>query len=300
MRIQKFDDILAAAAQCKEKRTVAVACAADEDVLTAVVQAKRAGVAEAILIGDAARIAALLPGVGAQPEEFEILQAQQEQEAAQMAVACVREGRAALLMKGLLGTATLLRAVLARDTGISQGGLMSHLMFYEPPGHKLFCLTDGGLNPFPELEKKEQILQNAAEALQRLGYCRMTAACVCGAEVVNPKISSNLDAQALCAQNARWQRDYGMTVYGPVGLDLAVSKEAVRHKHYGVACAGEADILLVPNYEVGNGVGKALTLFAGAKNAGVVVGARVPIVLTSRADSAQSKLASIALGCLLA
>ena len=125
------------------------------------------------------------------------------------------------------------------------------------------------------------------------------AACICGAEVVNPKIPSMLDAQALAGMTERWV-PYNMEVYGPVGLDLAVSKEACRHKRYNVPGAGEADILLVPDYEVGNAMGKAMSIFGGAKNAGIIVGAKVPIVLVSRSDSAETKLASIAFGAVTA
>ena len=135
--------------------------------------------------------------------------------------------------------------------------------------------------------------------LQALGYERMNAACVCGAEVVNPKVQSNLDAKALTEMTQRWE-PYGMQVCGPVGLDLAVSEAACRHKHFTAPGAGQADILLVPTYEVGNGIGKAMSLFGGAKNAGIILGAKVPVVLVSRADSAESKLASIALGAVTA
>ena len=122
-----------------------------------------------------------------------------------------------------------------------------------------------------------EILENAARVLQALGYERMNAACVCGAEVVNPKVQSNLDAKALTEMTQRWE-PYGMQVCGPVGLDLAVSEAACRHKHFTAPGAGQADILLVPTYEVGNGIGKAMSLFGGAKNAGIILGAKVPVV----------------------
>ena len=157
---------------------------------------------------------------------------------------------------------------------------------------------NGGVNTFPDLEKKADILENAAMCFQALGYETINAACICGAEQVNPKIQSTVDADALAHMTDRWAK-YHMNVCGPVALDLAVSPEACRHKHYSAPGAGMADILLVPNYEVGNGIGKAASLFGGAKNAGVILGARVPIVLVSRSDSAYSKLASIAAGSVL-
>ena len=137
-----------------------------------------------------------------------------------------------------------------------------------------------------------------AMVLQALGYEHINASCVCGAEQVNPKVQSTVDADALSKMTDRWAK-YNMDVCGPVALDLAVSVEACHHKHYNAPGAGKADILLVPNYEVGNGIGKAANLFGNAKNAGIILGAKVPIVLVSRADSAYSKLASIALGSVL-
>ena len=134
--------------------------------------------------------------------------------------------------------------------------------------------------------------------LQALGYEHINASCVCGAEQVNPKVQYTVDADALAHMTDRWAK-YNMDVCGPVALDLAVSEEACHHKHYIAPGAGKADILLVPNYEVGNGIGKAANLFGNAKNAGIILGAKVPIVLVSRADSAYSKLASIALGSVL-
>lgn len=278
---------------------ISVAAAHDPDVLSAVCAARRQGLAEPILVGDCGRIMELLCGMGEEPGRFELIPAQTEADCAKAAVALVTAGRANLLMKGQMGTASLLRAVIDKETGIRTGRLISHVMFYEPPEHKLMALTDGGMNPFPNLEQKAEILENAAMTMQLLGYSSLYAACVCGAEVVNPKIVSMTDAEALTNMKERW-RPYNMEVYGPVGLDLAVSAEACRHKGYRAPGAGEADILLVPSYEVGNALGKAMSIFGGAKNAGIVVGARAPIVLVSRSDSAETKLASIALSALVA
>ena len=215
------------------------------------------------------------------------------------AVALCAEGRANFLMKGILGTADLMRAVFNKEHGLRTGRLTTHCMFYEIPAlGRMIILTDGGVNTFPDLEKKANILENAAMCFRALGYETIHAACICGAEQVNPKIQSTVDADALAHMTDRWAK-YGMDVCGPVALDLAVSPEACRHKHYSAPGAGMADILLVPNYEVGNGIGKAATLFGGAKNAGIILGAKVPIVLVSRSDSAYSKLASIAAGSVL-
>ena len=215
-------------------------------------------------------------------------------------VALCAEGKANFLMKGILGTADLMRAVFNKECGLRTSHLTTHCMFYEIPAYgKMVILTDGGVNTFPDLDKKAEILENAAMVLHALGYESINAACICGAEVVNPKIQSTVDADALAHMTERWSK-YNMNVCGPVALDLAVSKEACHHKHYTAPGAGDADILLVPNYEVGNGIGKAASLFGNAKNAGIILGAKVPIVLVSRADSAESKLASIAAGSVLA
>ena len=297
-RLHSMQEIIDRAAAMPE-RCAAVAAAHDRDVLKAVIEAKKLGVAEAVLVGHADEIEAILKELGADPAEFAIVPAEDGPDCAAKAVQAVREGRANCILKGLLQTGDLMRAVLNRETGIRGEGLLSHLMFYEVPGYpKLLVNTDGGLTPAPTLEQKEGILENAAKALKALGYDRIFASCVCGAEAVNPKIPATTDAEYLAAL-PKWKEQYNMDVIGPVGLDLAVSKEACAHKHFTAPGAGEADVLLVPAYEVGNALGKALTLFAGAKNAGIVVGAKVPVLLVSRSDTAQAKLASIALGCLL-
>ena len=291
--------ILEAAARHPEKRTIAVAAAHDLDVLEAVVQARKAGIAEGYLVGKEETIRDILTGLGENPADSGGGGAAAEPECAAMAVAAVRAGRANFLMKGLLGTADLMRAVIDKENGLRTNRLISHVMLYEVPGKAMLALSDGGMNTFPDLPKKAEILENAARVLAALGYEEMNAACVCGAEVVKPKVQSTLDAKALTEMTDRWA-PYHMNVCGPVGLDLAVSEEACRHKRFTAPGAGKADILLVPTDWVGNGTGKAMSLFAGAQNAGIIVGAQVPIVLVSRADSARSKLASIALGAVTA
>lgn len=278
---------------------IAVAAAHDEEVLKAVCEAKHKNIASAVLIGDTARIRGILAELGEDADGFELMEAESDAECAAKAVSAVRSGRANLLMKGILNTADLMRAVLDKENGIRTERLISHVMLYQPAGYRMMALTDGGMNPFPDLAKKIQILENAAILMRSIGFERLYAACICGAETVNPKIQSMVDAQELAGMTERWGR-YDMQVYGPVGLDLAVSLEACAHKKYNAPGAGMADILLAPNYEVGNAMGKAMSLFGGAKNAGIIVGARVPIVLVSRSDNAETKLASIALGAVAA
>lgn len=279
---------------------IAVAAAHDEPVVEAVVAARKEGIAIPILVGHADEIRRMLKNLNEDPDSYEIIAADTDTDSAAKAVALCAEGRADFLMKGILGTADLMRAVFNKECGLRTSHLTTHCMFYEIPAlGKMVILTDGGVNTFPDLDKKAEILENAASVLQALGYESINAACICGAEQVNPKVQSTVDADALSKMTDRW-RKYNMQVCGPVALDLAVSKEACHHKHYTAPGAGDADILLVPNYEVGNGIGKAASLFGGAKNAGIILGAKVPIVLVSRSDSAESKLASIAAGSVLA
>lgn len=278
---------------------IAVAAAHDEPVVEAVVAARKEGIAIPILVGHTDEIRRMLKNLNEDPDSYEIIAADTDTDSAAKAVALCAEGRANFLMKGILGTADLMRAVFNKECGLRTSHLTTHCMFYEIPAlGKMVILTDGGVNTFPDLDKKAEILENAASVLQALGYESINAACICGAEQVNPKVQSTVDADALSKMTDRWSK-YNMQVCGPVALDLAVSKEACHHKHYTAPGAGDADILLVPNYEVGNGIGKAASLFGGAKNAGIILGAKVPIVLVSRSDSAESKLASIAAGSVL-
>ncbi|MBQ2650684.1 MAG: phosphate butyryltransferase [Clostridia bacterium] len=289
--LDRFFDLAAG----KAGGTLAVAACHDRDVLLACIEAETRGLCHPILIGDGQKTAELLCKLGHDPAAFEIITTPDDVASAAMAVSLVREGKANAIMKGLLQTGDLMRAVINKETGIRTGRLLSHVMVYECPGcDRLLYLTDGGMNTFPTLDQKAEILENAAQVLHKLGYTESAAACICGAEAVNPKIQSTLDAQALSEMTDRWA-PYGLSVYGPVGLDLAISPHAVEKKKYNAPGAGRADILLVPNYEVGNGIGKAMTYFGNARSAGVIVGAACPIVLVSRADSFETKLLSIAM-----
>ncbi|MEA4919739.1 MAG: phosphate acyltransferase [Clostridiaceae bacterium] len=292
--IKDLSSLTSIAIQKGQKRLAVAACA-DKDVLHAVAEARRQGIAQSILIGELEKTSLLLKQLGETCEDYTLIDCQNDTEAAFHAVEQVRLGHADMIMKGLLQTADLMRAVINKETGIRTGRLMSHVMAYDTPSYdKLLFLTDGGMNTFPDLSQKAEILENAASVLKALGYGRIYAACVCGAETVNPKITSTTDAQAISAMTEVWDK-YNMAVYGPVGLDLAISRHACEKKRYEAEGGGMADIILVPNYEVGNGIGKAMTYFGNAKSAGVIVGAACPIVLVSRSDSFESKLLSISM-----
>ena len=297
--IRTIDDIIQTAKQNKTA-VVAVAAAHDDAVIEAIVNARRENIAEPILVGHIDVIRKMLADCGEDPESYQMIETEEDTESAAVAVALCAEGKADFLMKGILSTADMMRAVFKRDSGLRTGRLTSHCMIYQIPAYnKLLMMTDGGVNTFPDLEKKADILENGAMALRAMGYEKIYASCICGAETINPKVQSTLDAVELSNMKDRWA-PYNMTVIGPVALDLAVSKEACRHKRFEAEGAGEADIILVPNYEVGNGTGKAISLFGNSRSAGVIMGARVPIVLVSRSDNADSKMASIAAGSVLA
>lgn len=296
--LHSLDTIVAAAVE-DEAGVLAVAAAHDRAVLEAVVIAKRSEIITPILVGDPERISRYLQELEEDPATYEIIPAQEDLECARLAVQLVTEGRADFLMKGIIGTADLLRAVLAKEANLRTNRLLSHIMLFEAKKyHKLILMTDGGMNTFPDLPKKVQILENAAHVLQCLGYDHINCSCVCGAETVNPKIQGTVDAAAMAAMKEHWA-PYHMDVIGPTSVDLALSPEACKHKHYSAPGAGDADILLVTNYEMGNAIYKTALCLGGARSAGMVVGARTPIILVSRSDSAESKLASIALGAIV-
>jgi len=275
---------------------VAVASAHDEDVLRSLLLAREQGICTPLLFGKAEKIREILRALGANDSAFPIVEPGDggDEACASAAVEAVATGKADYLMKGILNTTVFLRAVV--HSGLMQGALLSHVMLFEFPAyHKLLFVTDGAMNPAPDFERKRIILENAARLLYIIGYNTINAACISGSEIVSDKIPSTTDAKALAALD--WSR-YGMNVFGPVALDLAVSPEACAHKGYRAEGAGDADLLLMPNYEAGNCFGKSLTYFGGARSAGIVVGARCPIVLVSRADPADAKLTSLALGAI--
>lgn len=288
------------AARSGKPGVIAVAAAHDDVVIEAIVAARKEGLVIPILVGHVDEIRRMLCELDENPDTYEIIAAEEDTECAAKAVALCAEGRADFLMKGILGTADIMRAVFKREGGLRTGRLTSHTMLFQSAESDRFILmTDGGLNTFPTLEQKAEILENAAMVLQALGYEKIHASCICGAETVNPKIQSTLDAEALSKMTDRWAK-YNMTVIGPVALDLALSKEACHHKHFEAEGAGEADIILMPNYEMGNGIYKSAAIFGNIRSAGNIIGAKVPIVLVSRSDNADSKLSSIALGSVLA
>lgn len=296
--INNFDELLSAVKNNSTMR-LAIAAAHDRDVLEAVSSAARMKLVEPILIGDKPVIKKILADINAE-DDFRIVHEPDLIQSAKTAVSIVRKGEADFLMKGLLQTADIMRAVLDKENGLRTDSLISHVMVYQVPSYpKLIYLTDGGINVAPDLNQKVKILENAITVCKAMGLDTIYTAVLAGAETVNPKIPATVDAEALASMKDKW--DFMNTVVeGPVALDLAISKQACDHKGYKGAGGGKADILLVPYYEVGNALGKSLTYFAGSKSAGIIMGAKTPIVLVSRADTSETKLLSIALGSIIA
>lgn len=296
--VERLEELLTLCKE-KDKKTLAVAAAHDKEVLKAVSEAVRLGIIDAVLIGDEEEIINIAKSENINIENLKIINEKDVKKAAACAVRLVRDGEADFIMKGMLATSDILKAVLNKETGIKGSGLLSHVMIYDVAAyHKLIFLTDGGMVPYPELKDKIGIIQNSVKVAHMLGIETPKVAPVCAVEVVNPSMQATIDASVLSAMNKRGQIK-GCIIDGPLGLDNAVSKEAARHKGIVSEVAGDADILLVPNIEAGNLMGKAMTYFAGAESAGVIVGAKCPVVLVSRADSSKSKLYSIALGSIV-
>ncbi len=280
-------------------KTMSVAVAEDKDILKAVGDAVDLGIINATLIGNKEKIEAILKEEKILLKDAKIINEKDSKVAAKLAVEEVSLGKADFIMKGMINTADLLKAVLDKNANLRGDSLLSHVMVYEiPTYHKLIFLTDGGMVPYPEVKDKIAILNNAVSVVNSLGIDKPKVAAICAVETVNPSMQSTIDASILSQMNKRGQIK-NCLVDGPLGLDNSISKEAAEHKGIQSEVAGDADILLVPNIEAGNFLGKSLTYFGKAKSAGIIVGAKCPIVLLSRADSAMSKLYSIALGALM-
>ena len=299
MPIRELSELVQRAKE-RVRGTVAVAAAEDEDVLISLYHAMREGFVTPLLIGDSDRITAAAHRAGVSIDGMELLDNRDGAAvSAQLAVAKVREGSADMLMKGHVGTADLLRAVLDKEKGINTGGLLSHVAFFQSPYyHKLFGLTDGAMNIAPDLETKRQILLNAVQLCHRLGMAIPKVAVAAAVEKVNPKMEATIHAAALKEMNRNGLLP-GCLVDGPFAIDIAFSRESAQIKGIEGEVAGDCDLLLAPDIEAGNMFYKALNFLGGAVTAAVVTGSSVPIVLTSRSDNDRSKLLSLALAAVI-
>lgn len=274
-------------------RTAVVAAAHDAHTLQAVIQAQKDGLILPLLVGRRTDIRSISASLGYVLSEEQIVDADGEEDCAAKAVALIRAGRGGMLIKGMLQTGTLLKAVVHKQTGIRSSQVMSHVAILDVPRYpKLLFDTDGGMVVAPGLEEKRHILRNALEFCRFLGYDCPKAAVLCAVETVNPRMPETLDAAALKEEGARG--DFGACmVEGPISLDLATDREAANLKGYHSPVAGDADILLCPSIAAGNLLGKALYGLAGGRMAGVVLGAAVPITVNSRGASPEEKYSSI-------
>lgn len=277
---------------------VVLAAAESDSALAAAAHARRERIADLVLVGGAAGIRARLKAFGEDPGSYRIVDSPDDVAAARIAVAMVRAGEASVLMKGRIKTADLLRVILDRECGLRVGRLLSDVLLADHPisrTPRLVGLTDGGVNVAPTLAQKREILENAVLLFRRLGYERPKVACLCAVETVTPAMPHTVDALELARLNAAGEiRD--CIVSGPLALDNALSEEAARAKGLVHPVAGAADILLMPDIETGNALGKAFTYLAKTPIAHVIVGALAPVLIPSRVERAEDKLCSIALG----
>jgi phosphate acetyltransferase len=295
----KYEQLLA---RCKSLEAIptAVAHPCDVTALSGAVDAARQGLIVPILVGPRAKIESIAQSAGISLNNIQVIDVPHSQAAATQAVALLREGKAELLMKGSLHTDELMAAVVSRDGGLRTARRISHVFVMDiPTYHKVLMVTDGAINIAPTLEDKVDICQNAIDLATSLGLERPKVAVLAAVETVTSKMPATIDAAALCKMAERGQIT-GALVDGPLAFDNAISKQAAQTKGIRSEVAGDPDILLAPDLEAGNILAKQLTFLANADSAGLVLGARVPIILTSRADSVRSRIASCAVAMLAA
>ena len=293
--MKRFEEVLEAV-HGYPVRTVAVAVAQDQTVIQAVKDAADLHIARPVLVGDRPEIEGLASKAGLELAEGDVVHEPDEVRAANRAVGLVLEGRADILMKGHLHTDDFLRALLDREHGLRVPGvIMSHVYVVEVRElDKFVFITDSAMNIAPDLERKAEILLNAVHLANVFGLDEPRVACLAAVELLNPAMQATVDATCLAKMGDRRQFSVRSIVDGPFALDNAISELAARHKRISGPVAGRADILLCPDIEAGNILAKSLVYFAHCRIAGTLVGARAPVVLTSRADTAEAKMFSIA------
>lgn len=293
-------DRLIAAARRNPPPVVAVAHPCDQTSLEGAVDAARMGLMVPILVGPQERVRQVAADHGLDIAGLDLVDAPHSHAAAEKAVALVREGRAQALMKGSLHTDELMGQVVKSDGGLRTGRRLSHCFVMAVPGHAdPLIITDAAVNIFPTLEDKVDIVQNAIDLAHVLGFQEVRVAILSAVETITPKIPSTVEAAALCKMAERGQIT-GAILDGPLALDNAIDPAAAALKNLTSRVAGHANVILAPDLEAGNMLAKSLSFLAHADAAGIVLGARVPVILTSRADSVQARLASCAVACLVA
>lgn len=294
MELKKLENLVDIA-RSKPKKKIAIAASEDDQVLLALKQATDLGIVEPILIGNLEKTRKISNEIGFDFSKYEFIEENEPSKSAKIAVKLVREGKAQIIMKGLVNTADYLRAILDKEIGLRTGNLLSHIGIFEIPAyHKLIGLTDAAQNIAPTLEEKVSIIQNSVDLLRRLGIEKPKVALLAAVENINPKMPATIDAAIITMMNQRNQIK-NCIIDGPLAFDNAVSKEAAQHKGIQSPVAGDVDLLVAPEIETGNALYKSFTYFAKGVVAAIILGAMAPIVLTSRADTERSKLMSIAL-----
>lgn len=289
-----FQGIITRASEIEERPWICILKAEDEKNILAAKEAVRLNLARFILIGQQEKIKGLIDD---RDPHFQILGTKDDQETLEVAIDLVEKKEVSILMKGLLSSGVLLRGLLAHKN-LLQSPLLSHLAAFDVPYyHRVFFMTDGGINVKPDLLEKKEILKNAIKALQKLGFVMPKVALLAATETIEPKIESTIHAALLKGMRERGQIK-GALLDGPLALDIAMQKEAAALKGIKGEVAGEADLLLVPNIESGNIMGKTISHLTGGTMAGLVLGAAIPIILTSRSDTYYGRLASIAMAVL--
>lgn len=297
--IKSFEEVLKKV-KSQQMKKVAVAVAQDEPVLQAIRDAKMQGIANAILVGNKEKIEEVAAKINMDLTGFDIIDEKDNKKAALKAVELVSTGKADMVMKGLVDTATFLRSVLNKEIGLRTGGLMSHVAVFEVPGYdRLIFITDVAFNMYPDLKAKIDIIKNAVKVANAASVDLPKVAPICAVEVVNQDMQATVDAAMLSKMSERGQIK-GCIIDGPLSIDIAISPEAAAHKGVSGKVAGHADILLMPNIDAGNIMYKTLTYTTKSKNGGILVGTSAPVILTSRADSYETKMYSIALAALVA
>ncbi|MFO8061455.1 MAG: bifunctional enoyl-CoA hydratase/phosphate acetyltransferase [bacterium] len=292
----KFNEIIDRAKSSKKK--LSVACADDSKVMRACINAHKENIAEPIFVGNKSNMQAIAEKENLDISGFEIVNEENKKKAVEKAVKLVSDNEAHFLMKGFVDTSVMLKGVLNKEWGLRTGRLLSHVALFElDKYHKPFMITDGGMNIRPDLKSKIDILNNAAGFFHRIGIERPKAAVLGAVEKVNPDMPETIDASYLSKMADRGQIE-GMDIDGPLAFDLAVSSESARHKGVESTVAGDADILLVPDIASGNMLAKSLIYMTDCKVAGMIVGAKCPIVLLSRSDSEETKKMSIAVAAM--
>ncbi len=296
---EKYDHLIEVARK-HPPMTTAVCHPCDAVALESAVEAAKLGLMKPILVGPTARILDVAAKAELDISPFELVGSAHSHDSAAKAVELVRAGRAEALMKGSLHTDELMGAAVARETGIRTGRRISHCFVMDVPRHPdALIISDAAVNIAPTLEAKVDIVQNAIDLAHALGAAEVRVAILSAMETVNPKVASTVEAAALCKMADRGQITGGV-LDGPLALDNAINPEAAAIKHIVSPVAGRANVLIVPDLEAGNMLAKSLSFLAGADAAGIVLGTRVPIILTSRADSLLTRLASCAVAVLVA